>query len=46
MISLKGQDFLLCWDFILSSPEPKLNKITDDEVKGNSLIEIRLPDIS
>ena len=37
---------LLCWDFIMSSPEPKPNKIADVEVKNKCSIEIRLPDIS
>jgi hypothetical protein len=37
---------LLCWHFIMSSPEPKPNKIADDEVNNKCLIEIRLPDIS
>jgi len=37
---------LLCWYFIIVSPELKPNKIADVEVKNKSLIEIRLPDTS
>jgi hypothetical protein len=32
--------------FIMSSPEPKPNKIADDEVNNKCLIENRPPDIS
>src|SRR5215203_4677958 len=35
------QGLLLCWNFIMSSPELKPNKITDDEVKNRSTIELR-----
>jgi hypothetical protein len=37
-----GQGLLLCWYFIMSSPELKPNRITDDEDKNQSLIELRL----
>ena len=36
---------LLCWYFITVSPEPKPNKITDDEVKYKSSIEFRRLDM-
>ena len=38
------QGLLLCWNFIMSSPELKPNKITDDEDKNKSQIELRLPE--
>jgi hypothetical protein len=37
---------LLCWDFIMSSPEPQPNRITDDEVSNKCSKELRPPDIS
>jgi hypothetical protein len=37
---------LLCWLFIMSSPEPKPNKIADDEVNNKCSKELRPPDIS
>jgi hypothetical protein len=40
-----GQGLLLCWNFIMSSPELKPNKITDDEVKNKSRIELRLTEL-
>ena len=36
------QGLLLCWYFIIVSPELKPNKITDDEDKYNCPIELRL----
>jgi hypothetical protein len=33
---------LLCWDFIMSSPQLKPNKITDDEDKNKSRLGLRL----
>jgi len=36
------QGLLLCWHLCSSSPELKPNKITDDEVKNKSRIELRL----
>ena len=43
-MTANGQGLLLCWNFIMSSPELKPNKITDDEVKNKSRIELRLPE--
>jgi hypothetical protein len=37
---------LLCRYFIMSSTEPRLNKVADDEVNNKCSIGIRLPDIS
>jgi hypothetical protein len=37
---------LLCWHFIIVSPEPKPDKIADDEVNNKCSIEFRPPDIS
>jgi hypothetical protein len=45
-VAPNASGLLLCWDFMMSSPEPKPNKIVDDEVKNKCSIEIRLPDIS
>ena len=42
LIAANGQGFLLCWNFITSSPVLKPNKITDDEVKNKGSIELRL----
>jgi hypothetical protein len=36
------QGFLLCWNLCSSSPELKPNRITDDEDKNKSRIELRL----
>ena len=41
--NVKG--LLLCWYFITSRPELKPNRITDDEVKNKSGIELRLPEV-
>jgi hypothetical protein len=35
-IATNEQGLLLCWYFIMSSPELKPNKITDDEDKNKS----------
>jgi hypothetical protein len=35
----------LCWHLKMSSPEPKPNKIADNEVNNKCSIEIRLLDI-
>jgi hypothetical protein len=45
-ITANASGLLLCWDFMIVSPEPKPNKITDVEVKNKCSIEIRPPDIS
>jgi len=37
-----GQGLLLCWNLYSSSPELKPNRITDDEDKNKSSIELRL----
>jgi hypothetical protein len=34
MVAGNVQGLLLCWDFIMSSPELKLNRITDVEDKN------------
>ena len=39
-----GQGLLLCWSLYSSSPELKPNKITNDEDKNKSPIELRLPE--
>ena len=39
------QGLLLCWNFIMSSPELKPNKINNDEVKNKSSIELRLTEL-
>ena len=45
-VAANASGLLLCWDFIMSNPEPHPNKIADDEVKNKCSIELRLPDIS
>jgi hypothetical protein len=45
-IAHNASGLLLCWDFMMSSPEPKPNKIADDEVNNKCPKELRLPDIS
>lgn len=44
-LTANEQGLLLCWNFITSSPELKPNKITDDEVKNKSSIELRLTEL-
>jgi len=43
LIAHNEQGLLLCWNFIMSSPELQPNRITDDEVKNKCSIEFRLP---
>jgi hypothetical protein len=45
-MAANASGLLLCWDFIMSSPELKPNKIADVEVKNKCLKELRPPDIS
>jgi hypothetical protein len=40
MLAGNVQGLLLCWYLSSSSPELKPNKITDDEVKNKSSIEL------
>ena len=44
-IATNVQGFLLCWYFIMSSPELKPNRINDDEVKNKSSIEFGQPEL-
>jgi hypothetical protein len=46
IITANASGLLLCWYFMMSSPEPKPNKIAADEVSNKCSIEFRLPDIS
>jgi hypothetical protein len=45
-MTANASGLLLCWYFIMSSPELKPNKIINDEVNNKCLKEFRLPDIS
>ena len=43
-LAANEQGLLLCWYFIMSSPELKPNRINDDEVKNKSSIEFGQPE--